>query len=113
MTIPLPPYPDAHQPHAQVPVANGILTVRQGPLPWLGNREIPTDSLEHLYCDEHISRSRKGTTVTYSVRARGKDGCMVKLVTGLPERDPAMYIEQEVERHVGIADRRVAGQVRR
>ncbi len=38
---------------------------------------------------------------------------MVKLVTGLPERDPAMYIEQEVERHVGIADRRVAGQVRR
>jgi hypothetical protein len=38
---------------------------------------------------------------------------MVKLVTGLPERDQAMYIEQEVERHLGIADRHVSGQVRR
>lgn len=98
---------------SEIVVANGILTVRHGPLPWFGNREIPTDSLEQLYCQEHISRSRNGTTVTYSVRARGRDGRLVKLVTGLPQRDQAMYIEQEVERHLGIADRPVSGQVRR
>jgi DNA-directed RNA polymerase subunit RPC12/RpoP/uncharacterized membrane protein len=97
----------------EIVVADGVLTVRHGPLPWLGNRQIATDALEQLYCEEHVSRSRNGTTITYSVRARSKDGRMVKLVTGLPERDQAMYIEQEVERHLGIADRHVSGQVRR
>ncbi|HEX8210007.1 MAG TPA: hypothetical protein VF584_07455 [Longimicrobium sp.] len=97
----------------EVVVADGVLTVRHGPLPWFGNRQIATDSLEQLYCEEHVSRTRNGTTVTYSVRARGRDGRMVKLVTGLPQRDQAMYIEQEVERHLGIADRHVSGQVRR
>lgn len=97
----------------EVVVANGMLTVRHGPLPWRGNREVPTEALEQLYCEEHISRTRNGTTVSYSVRARGRDGRVVKLVTGLPERDQAMYIEQEIERHLGIADRPVAGQVRR
>ncbi|HEX8671562.1 MAG TPA: hypothetical protein VF710_06725 [Longimicrobium sp.] len=97
----------------EIVVADGVLTVRHGPLPWMGNRQIATDTLEQLYCEEHVSRGRNGTTITYSVRARGKDGRMVKLVTGLPERDQAMYIEQEVERHLGIADRHVSGQVRR
>lgn len=97
----------------EIVVANGVLAVRHGPLPWFGNREIPTDSLEQLYCDEHVSRTRNGITITYSVRARGRDGRMLKLVTGLPERDQAMYIEQEIERHLGIADRAVTGQVRR
>jgi hypothetical protein len=97
----------------EIVVANGVLTVRHGPLPWMGNREIPTEALEQLYCEEHVSRTRNGTTVTYSVRARGRDGRMVKLVTGLPERDQAMYIEQEIERHLGIADRPVRGQLRR
>ncbi|HLL81650.1 MAG TPA: hypothetical protein VK420_03325, partial [Longimicrobium sp.] len=97
----------------EVVVADGVLTVRHGPVPWLGNRQIATGSLEQLYCEEHVSRTRNGTTITYSVRARGKDGRMVKLVSGLPERAQALYIEQEIERHLGIADRAVAGQVRR
>jgi len=97
----------------EVVVADGVLTVRHGPLPWLGNQQIATATLEQLYCEEHVSRTRNGTTITYSVRARSKDGRMVKLVTGLPERDQAMYIEQEIERHLGIADRPVSGQLRR
>jgi hypothetical protein len=96
-----------------ITAADGRLTVRHGPLPWMGNRDVPTAGLEQLYCEQHVSRSRNGTTVTYSVRARGMDGKLVKLVTGLPERDQALFIEQEIERHLHIADRPVAGGIRR
>jgi hypothetical protein len=97
----------------RIVVAGGSLTVRHGPLPWFGSRDIPTGALEQLYCDEHVNRGRNGTTITYSVRARGRDGKLVKLVSGLPERDQAFFIEQEVERHLGIADRPVASGLRR
>ena len=94
-------------------VSGGNLSIRHRPLPWFGSRDIPTSALEQLYCDQHVSRSRNGTTVTFSVRARGTDGKLIKLVTGLPERDQAFFIEQEIERHLGIADRPVASQMRR
>jgi hypothetical protein len=94
-------------------VAGGKLSIRHRPLPWFGSRDIPTNALEQLYCDQHVSRTRNGTTITFSVRARGTDGKLVKLVSGLPDRDQAFFIEQEVERHLGIADRPVASQISR
>lgn len=94
-------------------VGGGVLTVRHGPLPWPGNRDIATAALEQLYCEEHISRTRNGTTVTYSVRARGTDGRLVKLVTGLPQRDQALFIEERIERHLGIVNRHVRSEIGR
>jgi hypothetical protein len=88
-------------------VSAGRLTVRHGPLPWIGNHDLGTSTLEQLYCDQHVSRSRNGVTVTFEVLARTTDGKRVKLVRGLPERDQARYIEQEIERHLGIVDRPV------
>lgn len=93
-------------------VRSGRLTVRHGPLPWLGNRDVATEALEQLYCEDHIRRSRNGTTVTYSVRARGTDGRLIKLVAGLPHRDQALFIEERIERHLGIVNRRVGSEMR-
>jgi hypothetical protein len=88
----------------RIVVSGGRLTVDLGPLPWPGNRDIPTASLEQLYTVEHVQRTRGGTTITYSVRARVRGGGAVKLATGLSERDQALYIEQVIERHLGIPD---------
>jgi hypothetical protein len=95
-------------------VERGHLSVRHSPLPWKGNREIPATSLEQLYCQEHVTRSRNGgTTVRYSVQAVGKDGRKVTLVSGLGDRDYALFIEHQVEKTLGITDRRVTSEMRR
>lgn len=97
----------------RIVAGRGHLTVNHGPLPWPGNRDVPTDQLQQLYCDEKHSRSRSGTTVAYSVLARSTDGRQISLVTGLSLRDQALFIEQEIERHLKITDQHVAGGIRR
>lgn len=89
------------------------LTVRHGPLPWRGNVDVSIGSLEQLYCTEKISHGRNGTTVRYGVEAVLRDGRNLKVVTGLDERDQALYIEERMERHLGIVDRRVRSEMAR
>ena len=97
--------------HTRITVAGGRLRVDLGPLPWPGNRDIPTASLQQLYCEEHVKVTRGGTTTTYSVRARITGGGGGELATGLTDRDQALHIEQEIERHLGIPDQPVASEV--
>jgi hypothetical protein len=89
------------------------LTVRHGPLPWRGNVDVSTASLTQLFCTEQVSRSRNGTTVRYGVDAVLKDGRHLKLASGLDAREQALYIEQSIEKHLGIQDRRVRSEMAR
>ncbi|HEY7770152.1 MAG TPA: hypothetical protein VIB55_18445, partial [Longimicrobium sp.] len=93
----------------------GHLSVRHGPIPWTGNRELPADALEQLYCQEHVTHSRNGgTTIRYSVQAIGKGSRRkITLVSGLTDRDQALFIESQVEQKLGITDRRVTSEMRR
>lgn len=89
------------------------LVVRHGPLPWRGNVDVSTTSLLQLFCTEQVSRSRNGTTVRYSVEGVLKDGSHLKLATGLDAREQALFIEQTLEKHLGIQDRRVRSEMAR
>jgi hypothetical protein len=97
----------------EISVVAGRLGVLHTPLPWFGRHDLPTLELEQLFCEQHTHHGRNGTTVTYSVRARTTGGKMVKLVEGLTERDQALFIEQEIERHLAIPNRAVASEMRR
>jgi hypothetical protein len=92
-------------------VERGYLSVRHGPLPWPGNLEVPTSSLEQLFCTEKVSHGRNGTTVRYGVEAVLKDGRHLKLAPGLEDREQAMFLEQTIEKHLGIQDRRVRSEM--
>lgn len=95
-----------------ITVARGELTVRHGPLPWWRNRNLPAHSLDQLYCERHFGRRpRGGVDITYSVCARRKDGSTVKLVAGLTSHDQGQYIEQQIERYLGIVDERVPSEM--
>lgn len=95
-------------------VERGHVSVRHAPLPWTGSRELPAANVEQLYCQEHVTHSRNGgSTVRYSVQAVSKDGRKIKLISGLTERDQALFIEQQVEGFLGITDRRVTSEMRR
>jgi hypothetical protein len=95
-----------------VRIAGGELSVRHGPFPWPGNRAMPTADLKQLLwwrpasapprCMSSGSRSCRGESTPYKM----------KLVESLEELDQALFIEQEVERHLKIPDERVPGEVR-
>jgi len=96
----------------RIRVSDEALTVRHGPLPWFGSRDIPTDDIQQLYCTEHYHRSRHGTgSTTYRLNAALQDGRKIALLSGLSDTPHALFIEQEIESHLGIKDRRVRGEM--
>jgi hypothetical protein len=93
-------------------VERGEVSVRHGPLPWPGNVDVSAGSLEQLFCTEKVIRSRNGTTVRYNVEAVLRDGRQLTLLKALDAQEEALFIEQTLERHLGIPDRRVRSEMR-
>ncbi|MEW6208245.1 MAG: hypothetical protein AB1631_07750 [Acidobacteriota bacterium] len=85
-------------------VSRGKIAVRHAPLPWVGNTELEVSNLKQLYAKEKRSRSDNGTSTTYEVHAIAHNGRTIKLVRGLETREQALYIEQEIEKYLGIED---------
>jgi hypothetical protein len=94
-----------------ISVGNGNVSVRHRPIPWFGNTEFDASNLRQLYAKEHVTRSRRGESSSYAVRAVTHDGRNVKLVSGLETSEQALYIEQAIEKYLGIRDAAVVGQI--
>jgi hypothetical protein len=89
-------------------VSQGEITIRHTPLPWLGGRRIQAGEIKQFYCEE-IRGSESSST--FQVCAVRNDGNKLKLLTGLPSSDVALYFEQRIERQLGIEDRHVPGEL--
>jgi hypothetical protein len=86
------------------------LSVAIGPLPWKGNKRIPREMVEQLFCKERISHGKNGSSAAYRVEAVLRGNRRDTVVTGFSDPDHALFVEQEIERHLGIADVPVAGE---
>ncbi len=86
--------------------------VRHGPLPWPGAKNIPAGQIAQIYCRETISHGKNGPQYRYRVEIVRKGNTRWTLLT-LDDADQALYIEQELERHLGIEDRSVHGELPR
>jgi hypothetical protein len=95
----------------QVRVSPSLLAVRHGPVPWWGNKQLDSTGIAQVYCKEHIRRSRGTTSASYSVHAALHAGGETKLVDDLDNADQALYLEQEVERFLGVKDVPVRGEM--
>lgn len=91
----------------------GLIEITSGPVPCGGNATIPTDDLAQLYCKERISHSKNGTSYSYKVLAVTKANVRKTLLKNLTEADQALFIEQELERFLGIDDRPMPGEIAR
>jgi hypothetical protein len=91
----------------RIAIENGALSVRHGPLPWPGNRDVAIASIVQLFCREHVGN--KGSR-SYSVNALLKQGTTSTVLKGLTDAEQALYIEQIVEKRLGIVDAPVAGE---
>jgi len=96
----------------QVYVDKAGLHVRHRPVPWIGNINVPSLELKQLYVKEKESRTRNGTSVSFEVRAVTHGGRNIKIVDGLETQEQAFFIEQKVEKFLGIKDMAVPGELK-
>jgi hypothetical protein len=89
-------------------VSNGKLSVRHGPIPAFGNRDIDVSDLRQLYT---VTKARSKGGTTYEVHALAAVGPTVKLVSGLRDMQQAVYIERTLEDHLRIEDDPTANQL--
>ena len=94
------------------------IRVRQGPIPAGGAKRVPRGDVEQLWVSEHVSRSRAGgdrndrvrERRSYRVTASLRGERSVRLVGGLGAPGQALWLEQEIERALGLRDRAVPGE---
>jgi hypothetical protein len=89
------------------------LSIKHGPLPYPGNRTFDTTDIKQIYSKESVAYSRRGRSTSYELRAVTHSGRNVKLLGGLTNSEQALFIEQEVEKYLGIHDVPVRGEISR
>lgn len=94
-----------------VTVGSGEITIRQGPVPWPGNRTVNGAEIRQLFREETISTSRRSRSSRYHVCAVTSEKRKLRLLGNVPGADVALYLEQAIERALGLEDQRVAGEM--
>lgn len=89
------------------------LRIKHGPLPWWGNRLIPSAELKQVFCREVTHRNKNGVSYSYTVHIQRTNGTEQKILSGLAQVDQAVFIEQQLEQHLRITDVAVVGEVAR
>ena len=97
----------------RIEVGRGELSIKHGPVPWFGGKTLRATEVDQLFCKEKVSRGKHGYRYTYSVWAAMKDGSSAKVISEGTETDQALFIEQQLERALGIRDRAVPGELPR
>lgn len=92
-----------------ITVTDRQLRVEHAPLPWTPTDPIPVSLLEQLYVAEHRQKTKNGVNITYDVIAK-KGSADRPLVRGLDNVAHARFLEQVIEQHLGIEDRRMPGE---
>lgn len=94
-----------------IEVSRNHLSIRHGPLPWPGQMDAPGRQFTQLYGVENSRTSKGTTTYSYDLFALDREGRKIKLITGLTDKDQVLYLEQTLERRLGIEDAPVDGEV--
>jgi len=88
----------------------GLLEIKHGPLPWPGNLSVDSGAVLQLYCQS--KEVRDSSMDTYRVMAIVRDRKRpTVLVDDLDLASHALFLEQAIERALGIEDRPVDGEL--
>jgi len=97
-----------------VRVSRDALEIDHQPIWWPGGARFAVADLTQLFVVQRIERHGTGndgrTTVKFQLCAIDRAGMRRKLVA-LDDLDQALYLEQRIERHLGIVDVEVAGAI--
>ena len=90
-----------------------FLIIQHKPLPWFGNKSIPSRELDQLYSKMSVYYYRGEDHYSCEIRAKMKTNQDIKLLSKLSNPHQALYVEQEIERFLNIVDRPVEGEMKR
>lgn len=95
------------------------ITIEERPAPLVRCRTVPLDAVAQFYCVARPRRVRppwrtgSAASLVFEVWALTRDDRRIRLLTGLATSDEAFFIEQEMERHLGMEDEVVKGEITR
>ncbi len=92
-----------------ISITPGSLGIKHKPMPWLGNKIIPVGDIDQVFVKEKITNGKNGRHYHYSLRYLTKSGKDKKLFAGMKSPQEALFLEQEIEKTLGIEDRQVEG----
>lgn len=96
-----------------IQVEGNELRIRNGPLRWPGSKTLDASRISQLYCTEYVAyQQNKQPVYRFKVHAMMLDGSRVDLIPGCEDAGQALYLEQLLERHLGIQDRPVKDEYR-
>ena len=90
-----------------VEVLSHQLSLHHTPLPWKGNRTMATSEIKQLFCRKRRrSRNQQGVAAfgNYDLVVVLHSGKQVILVKGENDLDHLLYLEQQIEKRLGIKD---------
>ena len=85
--------------------------IKHGPIPYPGHLLMLSESIQQLYCREKVNQGKNGTTCTYELHALTRDGKDERILKGLSQREQVLFLEQEIEKYIGITDTPVPGEI--
>lgn len=96
-----------------IAVERGEVVITHEPLPWFGYRRIPGMMIDQIYAKVHITQGKNGPSTDYQLWLVNTAGKHEKLHANQLTQEQALYIEQQLEKALGIKDRAVAGELPR
>jgi hypothetical protein len=88
---------------------DGRLTVRHGPVPWWGSRDVRIDEIDQFYVERSGVRVNKQPR--WNLALMSKSGTGQVLVRLIATESEALWLEDTIERKLAIVDRPVPGEV--
>ena len=92
-------------------VSKDAIEIKHLPLPWPGNKRIEKRNIKQLYGKEEIRNHNRGVHISYEVHIISTDDRDLTLLKGLKTSSQALYLEQEIEKYLGIKNRKVRGEI--
>ena len=93
-------------------VSQKAIEIKHQPLPWFGSKRIETSNIKQFFLrsfqDTSSSRGGKG----YYVNILTHEHQEIYFLSGFNNRDEALYLEQELEKYLGIENIKVDGEDR-
>lgn len=98
----------------KVEVTRRSLSIQHGPVPWKTNWTLEGRDLKQLFCKQKVYQNNKGApTHTYELLAYTRDGRTLTLLDSLEAPQQALYLEEQLERRLGIDDEPVQDELER
>ncbi len=93
-----------------VEVRSHQLRIYHSPLPWKGGRDLRRDQVQQLFVRDKVRATKQGSFQVYELKARLTDGRNITLIPAETEIDKLLYLEQQIEKRLGISDEAMPGE---